>query len=272
MIAVLLAACGSDPPSFPDRTFDTGLECSEGAVDGGQDLGPCPSGQVCLAGRCYDECSGNAECASTEMCEEGRCIPRTTPRPDGGPMDTGPPDPCDGVTCEGTEMCHPVGGVCVECLGMTCAASAPICDLAYGTCTAFDPRECAPCNIDDDCVDPTTMDDFGDCVMRESYFEKVCLQPCSDTTDCLPGLDCGPDGHCAPRVGSCAGYVASLDSKPCTMDEDCVPLGALPAPNQCELSAVMDGGTPMGVCRQPCGIPSDCTTGTECIRGFCVPP
>jgi hypothetical protein len=187
-------------------------------------------------------------------------------------MDTGPPDPCDGVTCEGDDMCHPVGGVCVECLGMTCAASAPICDLAYGTCTAFNPRFCAPCNIDDDCTDPTSMMDYGDCVMREGYFEKVCVQPCSDATECPPGLDCGPEGYCAPRVGSCAGFIASVDAKPCTMDEDCVPLGALPAPNQCELSMTMDGGTPMGVCRQPCGIPADCRTGTECIRGFCLAP
>jgi len=273
----LLSACGSDPPTFPDVVYDSELECSDGEpVDGGsgQDLGPCPAGQVCLQGRCYDECSGAAECAATEMCMDGRCIPRTMPRPDGGPMDTGPPNPCDGVMCEGGEMCHPTGGVCVECLGMTCAAGAPICDLASGTCTSFRPRFCSPCNVDGDCMDTMGGMNFGDCVMRDGDYERVCAPTCMDTTECAPGLDCGSDGRCVPRVGSCTGFLAAVDMKSCMVDADCVPLGSTAAAGQCAgvMPPVMDGGMPTpGVCRQPCGIPSDCPTGTMCIGGFCVP-
>jgi hypothetical protein len=270
----MLLACGSDLPTFPDIHYDSGLECSDGASDGGQDLGPCPSGQVCLSGRCYDECGGDADCGRTEMCVSGSCIPRTMPRPDAGPADTGPADPCEGVMCEGADMCHPTGGVCVECLDRTCAAGAPVCDLAYGTCVTFRPRHCAPCNVDGDCTDPVSGVSYGDCVMRADPYEKVCSPTCTDRTECPPGLDCGPDGRCQPRVGSCTGFLAAADLKPCMEDTDCVPLGAIAASNQCqgEVPATADGGagTP-GTCRQPCGVPSDCAIGTVCVSEFCVP-
>lgn len=281
--ALLLIACSSDPPTFPPLEYDAGLECSSdtGGSDAGgdasgstaADLGPCPTGEVCLQGRCYAACMGDAQCSAMEMCIDGTCVPRTGPTPDTGPMDSGPTDPCDAVDCTDPEVCHPEGVLCVECLGAgACAAGAPICDLAYGSCSTFSPRECAPCNVDGDCVGPGSVG-FGECQMRTGAFERVCVKACTDASECEPGLDCGSDGRCAPRVGSCTGFIAAVDGKRCLADSECVPLGSTPAAGQCAgIAEVADGGMPMpGTCRQPCGIPSDCPTATSCIGGFCVP-
>jgi len=283
LTALLSPACSSDPPVFPPLEYDSGLECSSGStgLDAGgdasgtttADLGPCPTGEVCLQGRGYAACMGDAQCSSTEMCIDGTCVPRTGPRPDSGPMDSGPTDPCAELACEAPEVCHPRGVVCVQCLdGTTCSAGAPVCDIAYGSCSTFQPRDCSPCNVDGDCT-ATDSTDYGDCITRDGESERVCVRACSATSDCEPGLDCGSDGRCAPRVGSCTGFIAAVDGKRCLEDAECVPLGSTPAVGQCAgIGEAADGGMPIpGTCRQPCGIPSDCPTATSCIGGFCVP-
>lgn len=264
---VWVAACGDGLPTFPKITPDAGIECSEETA--------CPSGQVCVQSRCYPMCSSDTDCASGEMCDAtGACVPRTMMRVDGGGVDAGPVDPCTGVSCDGAQVCHPAVGVCVDCLDRTsCPGATPVCDIGRGLCRAFQPRACSPCNVDGDCTDPMTMADYGDCVMRTDEYESVCATPCTSPTECTAGLDCVA-GHCLPRLGSCFAFNAAFDGRGCLADADCAAYGSMyVAPGQCAgaMPATEDGGAPtMGVCRQPCGIASDCPTGRACTDGFCV--
>ncbi len=261
---------------------DGGIECSTASTaptDGGMDAAasagpdmPCPTGRICLQGRCYAECSGNRDCAATEMCSAGACVERTAPRVDGGGVDGGPPNLCEGVTCESPMACHPQTGACVECLDTPCPGATPVCNIAYGRCETFRPAVCAPCAMDADCMDSAGTS-YGHCVMRDgSDFERVCIPDCVAGT-CAAGLSCTPTDQCVPRVGSCTGYRAALELVGCNADTDCVPLGSVAAAGQC-MGAVPapDGGMPTpGICREPCGLPTDCPPTTTCTAGFCVP-
>src|SRR5262249_16672477 len=145
--------------------FDAGIECDAESGDG------CGSGEVCIQGRCYAECTASS-CGPGETCVEGVCrgFAGDAGR-DGGagaPAPDGPPDRCATTGCTAPT---PYGraGICVACMTRDdCPPGAPICDTAIGACVAFDPSitECAPCNRDLDCPS-------GSCVVRDG--EQVCL-------------------------------------------------------------------------------------------------
>jgi hypothetical protein len=264
-LLVSLVACGDGLPTFPPVEPDAGIECT--------DETPCAAGQVCIQDRCHPMCGSDADCAMMEMCaSSGICVARTMMRVDAG-VDAGPIDLCEDVTCD-PGVCHPEVGACVECLERaSCPGSAPVCDISRGACRVFQPRVCSPCNVDGDCTDPMTMMDYGDCVSRTDEYEAVCAAPCTTPTECTAGLDCVA-GHCLPRLGSCFAFNAALDGRGCFADVDCAAFGSsYVAAGQCAGAVVAtdDGGVgTMGVCRQPCGIASDCPTGRACTDGFCV--
>lgn len=280
---VVALGCGDDPPSFPRHRPDAAIECTPPRIDAGppRDAGPlpdgavaidagpvlpempCPDGEVCLQGRCYPPCATDFDCAQTEQCDEGVCTPRTRPRPDAGPLDAGSTDPCDGVTCEGaTPACHPVNGMCVACLSLSQCGVGELCDVSRGVCRMVTPQPCSPCDGDAQCSGAS-------CLMLDEDFERVCVVSCADGTACPTGLECEPGtNRCLPRVGSCTGYLAAVTSRSCLADEDCVPFGSAAAAGQCE-GAIPPDTT--GVCRQPCGLATDCPSDFTCTDGFCRP-
>lgn len=272
LISLAVAAgCGDDIPKFPELPRDSAVECTVAgsAADGGRvdAAAPlaCPSGEVCLGGRCYPACEDNAQCADSQICRDGVCVEGV--RPDSGPPDAGMDaavDPCLEITCEMPPVCHPTG-TCVECLDRPdCSPATPICDFASGTCRAFVADEvCAPCNETLDCDGGRT------CVSLPALGERVCLAPCAIGEACPAGFTCDPEiGACKPRLGTCTSIRNALARKPCMEDADCVPLGVTPPPDVCQGEDATTGA--LGACVQLCGTPDQCTAGYTCSGGKCV--
>lgn len=253
-LTFLFLACGSDAPEYPAPPRDAGLEC--GPLGDGGEAVVCSGDRVCVQGRCYEPCSSNAECAGSEVCnDDGVCVQGR--RPDAGMPDAGL---CPGGCSGDTPVCHPAG-VCTACVegAGECGAAAPICDLAYGVCSAFvEGRICAPCNSSADCDGGRTCTERGG--------ERVCLSPCAEGM-CPRGFACGADDLCVPGFGTCTGVRNGVTAWPCAVDADCEPLGASPPPGVCQGASE---GVP-GVCIQACEAETDCLAGTSCVAGYCRP-
>lgn len=312
---LLAAACGESRTAPPPPNQNLALECvpeggdeMDGDVvvpDGGATFG-CSADEICIQGRCHAACVDDGDCGPREMCApSGACVrgpgtpdeDATVPTPDAGPT-----DPCDGVVCDGLEVCHPPTRECVECNEASlllprgsagvCAA-APICDIANGDCVATNPRSCQPCNLAADCMSAGGF--AGACTVRQvmDVREQVCLVACADTEPrCPTGLECDDAlSLCVPTAGaSCTSWLTGTTSASCFTDEDCNARGASAAffPGACvgetpatvpdAGSATIDGGpgTP-GACRQPCGVDAECATVGHTCQGdgfmtFCAPP
>ncbi len=297
-----LVGCDDTPAAPAPPIEDQALEClvdveaseAGAGMDGGAPL-TCPSGEVCVLGRCYAECSDDAECGPRETCSSGGiCVRRVGPAPDAGPgPDAGPLFPCDGVMCADPEVCHPQSGQCGQCSEDTvgaasgepgaCAGLQPVCDVANGRCVERLPAQCEPCNATEDC-DSGGGAFVGTCASREAlgWREQVCLQTCDLATPCPNGLTCD-GGSCVPIAGeSCTTWRAAVSRTACTADDDCNPAGSRGASvffvSACEGEVVppgvdagvidgggVDGGAPdggaitPGVCAQPCGSDTDCS-------------
>jgi len=303
-----LPACSDPAPTFPVSAPDSGLQCSAegtppapvdaavvdagapdaseaGAADASQaperdasaPLPGCPAGQVCLDHRCYEGCRTDSDCATAEQCDPGgACVPRTRPRVDAGAPDTGPPDPCEGVSCEGaTPVCNPLLGICQPC-GLSLAAAdtacdprTKVCEVARGQCSDFDSATltatCGPCNTSSDCAGG------GTCLTREApaAVERVCVPSCDVTTPCPQGLSCDPSGVCLPPIGSCFEYRAAADGRGCDATEKCAPIGASLDHTECRGLGV---GIVAGVCETACTSSTDCAPGIDCFQSFCHKP
>lgn len=197
-------ACNGTPSIPPAPDPDYARECVPPGVDAGRRDGgvECASGEICLQGRCYVACQDDGDCGPREVCaSSGACI-RGTPS-DGGRPDAGPPPSgCDLVTCEAPSVCHPLSLTCVECNedsvgvpegepGHCSPFSTPICDIANGRCAPFAPSQCAPCNSAAACAAPDGSF-TGSCVLRETQGarEQVCIGPCTTEGTCPNGLRC----------------------------------------------------------------------------------
>ncbi|MCB9592943.1 MAG: hypothetical protein H6719_09450 [Sandaracinaceae bacterium] len=250
--SVLGSGCDETPVAPPPPDPDPVRECTEGggapsddAGDGEMDASAgssapmgCRSGEVCVQGRCYAECSDDSDCGPLEQCgSNGVCQSGGGPARDGGPpppmMDAGPMDPCSTVTCEAGQVCHPLSHQCVDCTdefitmigadGNCGIGVTPVCDIANGTCHAIDPSQCAACNFDEQCA-TTDMSFVGACVARDvmGWSEQVCLQSCDDMTPCPGGLTCSSAGYCEPPLGlSCTTWRRARDRAMCLSDDDC---------------------------------------------------
>ncbi len=261
--AVVLVAfgCGPDTPEFNPLPVDGGRECGAAPGDGGEAGASCDDGQVCLAGRCYDECDSDQQCSGAETCQDGVCTTGGE-RSDGGVdmgMDGGP---CGAAICEEPEVCHPNSGVCVQCVEAgSCGGLTGICDFASGTCVGFRSGIlCAPCDIDADCPNAGET-----CVDRGN--ERVCLGACDAGTPCPGGLQCDEDaGLCQPTPNSCTQLRKAIDRAGCTTDTDCVPLGSAAAPGTCDPTSMQ--------CVAVCATGITCPGGFVCddpADGFCQP-
>ena len=244
-------------------------------VDAGPVLPRCPEGQLCLDHRCYFVCRSDDDCAAAEQCDsDGACVPRTRPRTDAGPRDSGPPDPCATVTCSGaTPACNPLLAACQPCglslaAGDTaCDARTQVCEVARGQCSAFDITTlavtCGPCNTDADCADGAT------CLTRGApeAVERVCVPACDLATPCPQGLECDARGVCLPSVGSCFEYRAAADGRGCDAVDKCAPIGASTDHVECHVA-----GAGVGLCETVCTAATDCAPGLDCFAGFCHRP
>lgn len=267
----------------------------------------CPTGSVCVEGRCYDECTVDSDCGPREECgRDGVCVRSGGPQPDGAVRtDAGPEMPCDGVTCDAPEVCHPLSGQCVACteerigamegLPGVCA-SGTTCDIANGTCGAPSASQCAACNSDTECDDGTFM---GACVTRDvlGWREQVCMQICTAGETCPGGTAC--DGtHCVPVSGvSCTTWNRAVTRSACFGDADCNIAGTsgagiffvdtcngytppvIPDAGMDDASIPDAGMGTAGRCLLPCGSVDDCfdmAGGQTCTNTgrftFCVDP
>jgi hypothetical protein len=273
---LVVAGCGNSVPSFPEVRRDAGLEC--GDFDGGS-LGECASGEVCLEGLCYEQCSATRPCGPREECSpQGVCVLSTTDA--GPPVDAGPPDPCDIVTCEApTPYCR--AGTCLACEGGSdCNALAPVCDLARGTCATFNVAGlCAACNADAECM---AIDASYRCVTRDAPapLERVCLPSCEAGAACPQGFSCdGTSMRCVPRLNfSCTGVRRAIDAVSCDdgagapADTICAPVAATAETGLFTGSCYADGVRAGFTCHVPCGAggDTDCPAGTcDTVTGFC---
>jgi hypothetical protein len=255
------AGCDSSVPTFPDVGYDAGIEC------GDEDLGDCASSEVCLQGRCYPRCGDENPCGPLEQCSsQGVCVAGTTDA--GPPPDAGPPDPCDTVTCEDpTPFCR--AGICLACESRDqCGGATSVCDVARGTCVAFRPTVCAACNVDADCNGDPPADPPLRCLARSAPdpTERVCVAPCAADMTCPVGFACEPGSMlCVPRLGfSCTGLRAALDATPCADDAACAPAGAT-VDDGLFTGSCFDGGSGMLTCHAPC------STGGDCPSAMCSP-
>ncbi|MEM9070458.1 MAG: hypothetical protein AAGE52_18275 [Myxococcota bacterium] len=263
LLLALSVGCGDSVPNLPDLPRDSSVECTaSGTPTDGGTAQLCPSGEICLRGRCYAACDNNNQCGNRQICNDGVCVAGA--RGDAG-VDAGfdaAPDPCEGVVCEGAEICHP-SGECVQCLDRTsCDPANPICDLAFGVCQPFQPGlVCAPCGEDFDCDGDRT------CQLLEEG-ERVCLAACSDEIPCARGFRCADD-RCVPRLGTCTALRAGVNGRACRLDTDCVPLGVVPPPDICRGETVDTAGR----CVQLCGTDEQCLDTFTCdvAAGNCNP-
>lgn len=246
-----LAAC-SNVPVFPQYGPDAAIECGEEGLS-------CPSGEVCLQGYCYASCTATS-CGPRESCVGGICVPLTgdagTDAGRDAPTPDVPPDPCEGVTCDGaTPFCS--GGTCVPCTltDEACGGATPICLVARNSCVAGTGTICQPCNDNFDCAGGATCEVLGTVAV-----ERVCLPPCGA---CPTGTTC-VGAVCRPvSAASCFQYNAFLAGATCAADADCAPNGAT-------VSEGLFNGSCAGTCRFPCGLPTDCPSGVCDASGFCL--
>lgn len=249
----ILAGCSSIP-SFDERIRPLEPICSE---DGSP--GPCPGGQLCLNGRCFEACLDASECAARESCIDGVCVD-SGEGIDGGMFDAGTPVMACNGACDDMEVCDIRTDDCVSCFdGRQCSGETPICDYSRGECIpAHAGDACRPCNESDDCLEGTT------CVLRTAFNERVCMAPCAGGV-CPTGFTCNTmDDVCEPALGGCTQLRRSLDMDSCATDVECVARRKTAEPGACnELTMT---------CRAACDPTFGCPEGWMCDGMNCLPP
>lgn len=242
-----------------------------GAVSGCRTRNDCPaSAPVCNAatGQCV-ECIVGTDCAQTEECTNGVCIPlpQCTTSLDCIGLDAG--------TFAGRTICDQSLGVCVDCMMDTDCESSEIC--VNETCALA-------CNSDNDCTSRGLLCDqaAGACVQ--------CLDSnaCTETEHCAD-QQCVPD-VCVASVTVCdgaflrecnaegSGFARSVDCSPDTCVETangaaCVAGADAGAPSAQCTDNVMNGSETAVDCGgsecPPCGSGDACSGGSDCQSGVC---
>lgn len=132
---------------------------------------------------------------------------------------SGSTDCVNDVDCNGTQVCSPSRGVCVDCLSEeNCPINAPVCDQSNNKCVGCLDDDTCPSNkpncdpITKQCVQCTEDPDCGGATPKCSPVTRVCVG-CLSPADCPPGLPI-----CDPGGGTC---VECLSNSQCTSPAVC---------------------------------------------------
>lgn len=156
------------------------------------DPNPCPAGQYCSGGLCYDDPCDPNPCSAGEYCSGGLCY------------DSDPcvPNPCPaGQTCSGG-LCYPPSDPCTPnpcgtgqwCVGGLCYGEGTGCDFAndQDCVNVSQAWWCSPDGhvyINDCLTQCAGLAPYACCGFDPSRGDDACL--CCATADCS-GLTCGP--------------------------------------------------------------------------------
>ena len=169
-----------------------------GMVDDGDGL--CPTGQVCVQGKCTGPCSptefpcgpplvctnglcvdpscAGVTCKAGQLCQSGTCV--------GG---------CDGVVCPASQICEL--GVCVDpCKGVTCNGSVCVLGVCVQNCSCQACPSGQICSAKGVCVDKGC--DTMTCGAGEVCINGSCGDACAGAK-CPGGAACH-NGQCDPPL------------------------------------------------------------------------
>lgn len=294
------ATCGDGVHNAGETALDCGgpcAPCQNGqACDDGSD---CVSG-YCAGGTCAP-CTITADCAETEWCDAGLCVP----------------DKQDGDTCTDAEQCasgfcpaqdgaccnQTCDGLCMACIpgqtGLVLGQCGPVlrgddfvnecpdegassCDSngqgcnGSGACIFYDASTvclAATCSngerqLPDTCDGTGICDDGG--IQTCSPYQcngSVCRTTCVDDTHCLTGSFCDGTGHCVSQGGP---------GDPCGGDNQCSSTFCRDGrccesacPGTCMACSNVKTGFPNGLCRSIPTNPIPNDPDNECASGAC---
>ncbi len=241
--------CGARPECTKDTECANGFTCSQGRCQC-EDDSACAANQRCITGTCQarPRCTADAECLGTgARCEvtQGICLPVCTM-----PQDCAPTlDPrvafalytCTQGTC--TRRCT---------ADLQCGGQGLIC--RNGLCAKADCAQATDCPRGQLCTSAT----FGRC---EAY------TTCAQTSECARNFECRryPDAQCPPGFDCTQKTCQELQR--CLADADCIT--GVPG----TMGATINGYCEEGHCQPSptCVVNQQCTGGTTCIAGVCVP-
>lgn len=275
----------TDGPDFGNNSFNGQ---NSGVVDGGPptlDVAQSDSGEGCVLGhrRCvsdltYEICIGvgegteyrRSQCASGEICDEGRCIEIEPSCQDGEYCASG----CDtdGEFCNSDCECQPFNPSLCEFQNQPCDEEGQFVNGYY--CVSFDgqsqPRCWGVCSVNAQDPDATCPDPNSVCAFGADEENGLCMTTCS--TDPATGQSTG----CGAEDLGCLSIDVSLGDGICAPINDDNELNDRCDPNNffdCDegLVCINSGGGPTGRCRESCRPFAWSGMGTDCEAGHCLP-
>jgi MYXO-CTERM domain-containing protein len=169
-----------------------------GMVDDGDGL--CPSGEVCMQGKCVGPCSPTEfPCDPPLVCTNGLCVDQTcvgVPCKPGQICQSGScVGGCDGVVCPASQICEL--GVCVDpCKGVTCNGSVCVLGVCVQNCSCQACPQGQICSATGACVDDGC--DTMTCGTGEVCSNGSCGDACAGAK-CPGGAGCH-NGQCDPPL------------------------------------------------------------------------
>ena len=217
----------------------------------------CASGQVCTDVGCVKSCVSSDECDRGTVCKAGVCAaPTSTP---------GTKKECTTKTDCGN------GGVGKICVQNTCQS----CGGASGPCPCGGNADCASDQVCSAgaCVAKAAVCRYAsECDAGQSCVDGKCVKPCADDTACGANASC-QKGFCQPKPptttctsdAQCSGAtpkcLAGKCSAPCTSDTQCG------AGNYCNQGACVVDTRPKPICTAQ--DKSACSANQACVDGYC---